>query len=195
MTWAFARDRGVPFSTFFAKVHPALGVPLNSLILTTIAVIIFGCIFLGSSAAFNAITSASVVALGLSYGIPVAIHCIRGRNLLPENRPFKIPTVIGWTVNLIGLAYVIITTVLFVFPPVLPVTGSNMNYCIAAFGVVLIIASVQWIVDSRKTFKGPKTVTLEGQNGERDVLNGELGTDNVPMEKINGDEKNGHKFA
>lgn len=70
-----------------------------------------------------------------------------------------------------------------------------MNYCIAAFGVVLIIASVQWIVDSRKTFKGPKTVTLEGQNGERDVLNGELGTDNVPMEKINGDEKNGHKFA
>ena len=49
-----------------AKVHPKLGLPLNSLVLTTALVIIFGCIFLGSSSAFFAIISASVVALGVS---------------------------------------------------------------------------------------------------------------------------------
>lgn len=58
MTWAFARDRGLPASWFFAKVHPKLDVPLNSLMLTTALVVIFGCIFLGSSSAFNAIISA-----------------------------------------------------------------------------------------------------------------------------------------
>jgi choline transport protein len=58
MTWAFARDNGIPFSPFFAKVHPTLDLPLNALILTTALVVIFGCIFLGSSSAFNAITSA-----------------------------------------------------------------------------------------------------------------------------------------
>lgn len=58
MTWAFARDRGIPASKFFARVHPTLDVPLNSLILTTVIVVIFGCIFLGSSSAFNAIISA-----------------------------------------------------------------------------------------------------------------------------------------
>lgn len=58
MTWAFARDRGLPFSKVFAKVHPKLDLPLNSLILTTALVVIFGCIFLGSSSAFNAIVSA-----------------------------------------------------------------------------------------------------------------------------------------
>lgn len=58
MTWAFARDKGLPFSTFFSKVHPTLDLPLNALILTTVLVVIFGCIFLGSSSAFNAITSA-----------------------------------------------------------------------------------------------------------------------------------------
>jgi len=58
MTWAFARDRGLPFSRFFSKVHPKLDVPLESLILTNVLVLIFGCVFLGSSSAFNAIVSA-----------------------------------------------------------------------------------------------------------------------------------------
>jgi len=58
MTWAFARDRGLPFSHFFSKVHPKLDVPLESLILTNGLVVIFGCVFLGSSSAFNAIVSA-----------------------------------------------------------------------------------------------------------------------------------------
>ena len=79
MTWAFARDRGLPASRFFAKVHPKLGLPLNALYLTVALVVIFGLIFLGSSSAFNAIISASVVALGLSYAIPVAINCLQGR--------------------------------------------------------------------------------------------------------------------
>ena len=95
-------DGGVPFSRFFAKVHQRLDLPLNALILTTVLVIIFGCIFLGSSSAFNAIISASVVCLGISYAIPPAIHCLRGRNKLPASRPFKIPAPVGWAVNLVS---------------------------------------------------------------------------------------------
>ena len=102
MTYAFARDGGLPWSKFFAKVHRRLDLPLNALILTTVLVIIFGCIFLGSSSAFNAIISASVVCLGISYAMPPVIHCLRGRNKLPESRPFKLPAVAGWAVNLVS---------------------------------------------------------------------------------------------
>ncbi|TVY83673.1 Choline transport protein [Lachnellula suecica] len=49
MTYAFARDGGLPFSRFFAKVHPRLELPLNALYGTVVLVVIFGCIFLGSS--------------------------------------------------------------------------------------------------------------------------------------------------
>jgi choline transport protein len=105
MTYAFARDRGVPFSWFFAKVHPTLDVPLNALVLTTILVIIFGCIFLGSSSAFTAITSASVVCLGISYAIPPAINCLRGRKMLPPDRPFVLPGPTGWICNLVSSRY------------------------------------------------------------------------------------------
>ncbi|KAI7224277.1 hypothetical protein D0864_12556 [Hortaea werneckii] len=156
MTYAFARDGGLPFSRFFARVHPKLDVPLESIALTNLVVLIMGCIFLGSSSAFNAITSASVVALGLSYGIPVAINCLRLRKMLPETRPFKLPNWFAWFANLLGIAYTILTTVLFVFPPELPVTGTNMNYCIVAFGVVLIISVIQWFVDGRRNYTGPR---------------------------------------
>ncbi|KAK5712208.1 hypothetical protein LTR17_018021 [Elasticomyces elasticus] len=156
MTYAFARDGGLPFSRILSRVHPKLDVPLESLALTNIVVLVFGCIFLGSTSAFNAIVSASVVALGLSYGIPVAINCLRGRKMLPATRSFILPEWFAWFANLLGVAYVILTTVLFVFPPELPVTGSSMNYCIVAFGIVLIISMIQWFVDGRKNFKGPK---------------------------------------
>jgi len=78
------------------------------------------------------------------------------RRKLPETRSFKLPEPFAWFANILGVVYVIVTTVLFVFPPELPVTGSNMNYCIVAFAIVLIISMTTWFVDGRKNFKGPK---------------------------------------
>lgn len=101
MSYAFARDRGLPFSRVFAKVNRKLEVPLNALLWTTAWVIIFGCVFLGSSSAFNAIVSASVVALGVTYAIPPAINCLRGRRMLPTSRPYKLSEPVGWMVNLV----------------------------------------------------------------------------------------------
>ncbi|KAK5204609.1 hypothetical protein LTR41_009781 [Exophiala xenobiotica] len=198
MVYAFARDRGLPASKFFAKVDKRLDVPLNALWLTLILVIIFGCIFLGSSSAFNAIVSASVVALGITYAIPPAINCLRGRKMLPETRAFVLPSWLGWTCNLqqIGIAYAILTTVLFMFPPVLPVTGNNMNYCIAAFAIVLIVSVIQWFVDGRKNYTGPQIdvdalksgevvgmAPTEGNVGERqsaETLTGEMDKKKAP---------------
>ncbi|KAK5163909.1 uncharacterized protein LTR77_010304 [Saxophila tyrrhenica] len=167
MTFAFARDGGLPMSATWWKVHPKLGVPLNALYLDCFVVLIFGCIYLGSSVAFNAIISASVTALGVSYGIPVFLNVITLRRKLPERR-FSLPAGIGWAANIIGLVYTIITTVLFVFPPFLPVTGTSMNYCIVAFGIILIISGFQWIVDGRKNFEGPR-ITID-QSAHRESL-------------------------
>ncbi|KAI9683763.1 MAG: hypothetical protein M1822_005953 [Bathelium mastoideum] len=177
MTYAFARDRGLPFSRFFMRIHRRLDVPLNALYLTTALVVIFGCIFLGSSAAFNAIISASVVALGVSYAIPISINVVQGRRKLPD-RSFKLPVWFGWIANLVGIVYVIVTTVLFLFPPDLPVDASSMNYCVVAFGIVLIIATIQWFVDGRKNFAGPVSeevlvATRSAEVGEKEIVDGE----------------------
>lgn len=101
MVYAFARDGGLPASKYLARVNKRLVVPLNALIFTGALVIIFGCIFLGSTSAYNAIVSASVVALGITYAIPPAINCLRGRKMLPESRAFVLPGVTGWVCNLV----------------------------------------------------------------------------------------------
>jgi choline transport protein len=68
MTWAFARDGGLPFSKPISKVVKGLDVPLVSLIVASVIPIAFGAIYLGSTSALNAILSSSVVFLNLSYG-------------------------------------------------------------------------------------------------------------------------------
>ena len=161
MVFAFARDGALPASRLWWKVHPTLGVPMNSLLLNVAVVIIFGCIFLGSTVAFNAIIASSVTALGLSYGIPVALNLFYMRKKLPE-RAFVLPDWLGWTANIIGLVYTIVTSILFLFPPALPVDGTTMNYCIVAFAIIITISMVQWIVDGRKNYEGPR-ITI-GEN-------------------------------
>ncbi|KAL8951845.1 MAG: hypothetical protein Q9222_002193 [Ikaeria aurantiellina] len=96
-------------------------------------------------------------------------------------RVFVLPEAFAWFANLLGIAYVIVTTVLFLFPPELLVTGSNMNYCIVAFAIVLIISTIQWSVDRRKNFKGPQ-VDLE-------VLQVDSRTQAVPGVKGKGEEE------
>ncbi|EAU32512.1 hypothetical protein ATEG_07128 [Aspergillus terreus NIH2624] len=155
MIFAFARDGGLPASRIFCRVHPKLKLPLNGLLLTSFVVIIFGLIYLGSTSAFNAIISSSVVALDLSYAMPIAVNCLRGRKTLPD-RKWRLPAIFGWIVDIISLSYIALTTVLFLFPPGRPVTGSSMNYCIVAFAIIVVVSVVQWIVDGRKNFTGPK---------------------------------------
>ena len=97
---------------------------------------------------------------------------MRGRNQLPP-RSFVLPSAVAWFANILGIVYVIITTILFLFPPALPVSGSNMSmylhrpvqppayaspdYCVIAFVIILIISTVQWFLDGRKNFTGPRT--------------------------------------
>ena len=52
------------------------------------------------------------------------------------------------------------------FPPELPVTGNNMNYCIAAFAIVLIVSMIQWFVDGRKNYTGPQIDVDALKSGE-----------------------------
>ncbi|EAW09389.1 GABA permease GabA [Aspergillus clavatus NRRL 1] len=181
MIFAFARDGGLPASPFFSKVHPKLKVPLNALYLNLVLVVIFGCIFLGSTSAFNAIVSASVVLLDLAYGIPIAVNCLRGRNMLPE-RPFVLPNIVGWIANAVSLVYISVTTVLFLFPPELPVSGSNMNYCVAAIGIIMVISTIQWFVDGRKNFTGPRA-DIDVLTGEHPVTQYPSNHDVAPREK------------
>lgn len=58
--WAFARDEGLPLSKIWARVNPKLGSPFNAQLCVTVIVALLGCIYLGSTTAFNSMMSSAV---------------------------------------------------------------------------------------------------------------------------------------
>lgn len=152
---------------------------------TSTTVIIFGCVYLGSSSALNAILSSSVVMLQVSYCVPISILLIRGRKLLDEiaaeeDREFQ--TIeerqqegldqgtgskrnynlgrFGWAINAWAVLFSLFTSVFFLFPPELPTTGSSANYAAAVVFFVICLAVLSWIFDGRKQYEGPKDLDL-----------------------------------
>lgn len=83
--------------------------------------------------------------LNLSYIVPVLLILTRGRGLLrPESFPaptWTLGPILGPICNIVALVFTAVTTVFFVFPPELPVSGSSMNYAVAVFGIVMMCVS------------------------------------------------------
>ncbi|KAJ1018434.1 hypothetical protein NDA18_006588 [Ustilago nuda] len=161
MTQAFARDKGLPMHTLLAKISRKEQVPIPALILTTTWVIVFGCIYLGSSSALNAILSSSVVLLQVSYMIPIILLLCRGRKALNEasregeKRSLNMGKFLGPMVNMLAVMFVVFTNIFFLFPPELPATGSNMNYTVVVVALVALLSGVAWMGRGRREFRGP----------------------------------------
>ena len=129
LTWSFARDNALLGSKFMGTIHPSLGVPVWALLANALVVFIIGCIFLGSSTAFNAFIGTSLILQQVTYAIPAALLMYRKRShsFLPIDRPFKLYSPIGWLVNIVTVVFAIIVVIFYNFPVILPVVGSNMS--------------------------------------------------------------------
>lgn len=170
VAYALARDGGMPFSRYFTRVPKYFGVPVAGLVWCALWDVIFALIFLGSSDAFNAIVSAAVVCFTITYAIPPGINALRGRRALPTNRIFKVPELIGYICNIADVAWALLTTVLFVFPTTNPVNPVNMNYCIAAFGVIVVVAGSNWVLSARKSYKPPSFTVARMPGATRNMM-------------------------
>ncbi|KAG2009406.1 hypothetical protein GB937_007809, partial [Aspergillus fischeri] len=69
----------------------------------------------------------------------------------------------------VAIAYILLTTVLFLLPPSLPVTGRSMNYGMVVIGIVLIISIAYWFVKGRKRFS--RQHVLSADEGTTTVAN------------------------
>lgn len=81
-TWAFARDGAIPGSKWWKIVNRRLDVPLNAMLLCAVIEIALGCIYFGSTAAFNAFIGVGVIFLTLSYVSPIVVSLLGGRKHL-----------------------------------------------------------------------------------------------------------------
>ena len=165
--WAFARDRGLPFSSIFAKVDKRLSVPVNAIILCAIIQMALNSLYFASYEGFSTVIAIATFGFYLSYAMPLLARLlslwtghakvIPGEYSLGKWSPY---------LNGIGLAFLLFAGVDFQFPQLGPVTGDNMNYCSAAFGVIGLISIITWWVDGRKRFTGPDTGVVNAVEAE-----------------------------
>ncbi|KAE9393861.1 putative amino acid permease, partial [Gymnopus androsaceus JB14] len=155
LTWAFARDGGLPFSSFFSYVNPHYHIPIRSIGLVTTIVMLLSLINIGSTVALNAVLSLTTLALYISYLIPITLLFIkRIKKEHVDFGPFTLGR-FGFIVNLYAIIYGVFIVIFIPFPPFLLVTGATMNYAAPVFGGVLLLALVDWVVRGHRQFCGP----------------------------------------
>lgn len=73
LAWSMARDRGLPFSTYFAKVDEKFGIPLRCMVAILVIDWALGLIILGNDLAMESIISGGGVVLQFAYVVPVIV--------------------------------------------------------------------------------------------------------------------------
>lgn len=152
-TYAFARDGAIPGYRLWRKVNHKLDVPVWGIILSAIVNALLGCIYFGSTAAFNSFTGVGTICLSTSYAVPVLVSVVQGRKPV-QGSPYSLGK-FGMAINLVCLIWIVFAVVIFCMPAGLPVDASSMNYASVVFMGFALIATVWYIVHARKNFTGP----------------------------------------
>lgn len=170
--YAFARDRGVPFSSYLAyvrctrsvvfvsmadidQVRPGWDVPVNAVLVTLGCTILLSLIIIGSTIAFNVITSLGQVGLVSSYIIVIACvfaKRIKGEPLLPSR--FSLGK-FGFLVNGIALVFLGVAFIFLFFPAVPDPTPASMNWSCLLFGFILGFSLIYYWIWGRHVYVGP----------------------------------------
>ena len=154
LAWAFARDGGLIFSPFFAKLDKQYAFPVRTTILALAFACVYGLLYLVSTTAFNSIIISAVLFSNISYCLPQLIVAWRGRSKMLPEHPWDLGS-FGLFCNCTSPIAVSLLAVTVCFPPELPVTTQNINYTpVILVGFILAIIG-GWFVGG-KHFQGPK---------------------------------------
>ncbi|KAH8704639.1 choline transport protein [Phaeosphaeriaceae sp. PMI808] len=141
--WAFSRDGAIPYSQIWSKIHPRLQIPFNSQMMVTAIIAALGCLYLGSSTAFNSLLGTAVTINNIAYLIPILTNLLtRRKNMFCG--VFHMGNVLGPIVNTITVCWLCFAIVFFSFPYIKPVEPQNMNYTCVVVGGLFLLISCWW---------------------------------------------------
>lgn len=157
MTWAFARENGLPGSHCLAKVEPRTALPLPCIVLSTIISLLLALINIGSSTAFTALTSLVIAGFYSTYLISCSV-LLHKKLTTPASSirygPFSmgrasVPMII------LAMAYSVIGIFFSFWPRSREVTAQTMSWSVAVFGGAVLFSLGFWFTYGRKVYTGP----------------------------------------
>ena len=164
--WSLARDGATPLPGILGRVNKRLDMPLYPTLITAVLVTVLGCIYVGSTTAFNAFVGSFILLSSSSFLAAILPNLLtRRRNI--RYGPFHLKGWIGFAVNGIACAYMLVWFVIYSFPFYLPTDATSMNYACLIWGGLTILVGGWWLAGARKGYEGPKTTG--GSVGEAEI--------------------------
>ncbi|EPE09809.1 gaba permease [Ophiostoma piceae UAMH 11346] len=170
--WAFSRDGALPFSSFFRPISKTFGyIPLRTIWGCVFVAVILGLLCLIASAAASALFSLAVAGNNLAWGVPIFARLVWGESRFKPGAFYL--GAFSKPVAMFSVVFLFYGIVLSMFPSSGPdVEPDTMNYTVVINMAVWGGASLYYIVDARKWFKGPVS-TIEGGEVEGELISGE----------------------
>ncbi|PNY83005.1 amino acid permease [Deinococcus koreensis] len=158
MTFAFARDGGLPFSGALRAIHANYRTPVAAIWTTAIISVLFTLY----TPAYTTIVSVTVIFLFLSYGIPIVLGLFAYGRSWTNMGPWNLGPLFRVVAALVGVAVVMIF-VIGIQPPnakALPITL-----------IFLGLTAVVWFGLERRRFLGPpNTEAIRARQAELDAV-------------------------
>ncbi|OJJ40723.1 hypothetical protein ASPWEDRAFT_99221 [Aspergillus wentii DTO 134E9] len=175
MVWSFARDRGMPGSSWLSKVS-SQAVPQYAISVVTGVGALLGLIILGSSAVLNDVVSLTVSALYGSYLLCAALFLynrLMGNISSPADPssdsdvvvntpgaplvwgPFRLPPVLGVICNVCAVVYLTVGIFFSFWPSDRQTTSEAMNYAVVGTAGTLILSTIYYFLYAKRVYTGP----------------------------------------
>ncbi|PYI24193.1 choline transport protein [Aspergillus violaceofuscus CBS 115571] len=168
MLWAFSREQALPGWRWILQLNERTSVPFHSICVIVVAAGLIGLINIGSSVVLNIVLSLLMEAFFFSYAIPLSLLLYRRvKGHIPEPQqgggdnkgfvwgPFRVRGWLGIANNIFALVFSGIVVIFGFWPASSHPTPSHMNYSVAIFGGVLILAVGYYLGWGRKHYMGP----------------------------------------
>lgn len=154
--WAFARDNGLPFSTFVKVVHPKLKVPIRAVLFATVVGLALGCLTLAGPVAASALFSLTVVGNYVSWCTPILLKLTSGKSRFIPG-PFYLGDFWSKLTGWIACAWAAFIIVVAMFPATKEVDYKDMNYTVVINCGVWICSMIYFYVYAYRFYHGPKS--------------------------------------
>ena len=153
--WAFARNKGVPFSNWLAPTVLSQDIPMNAISVTLAVTVILSLINIGSSAALNAFFTISTASLMTSYMLTIGcliIWRLRGHELPPSR--FTLGRWGLW-INIASMCFLLPWFVFSFFPATVKPNAESMNWGCLMYGFIVLLSTAYYLIYGKHSYMPP----------------------------------------
>ena len=161
MLWSLARDGATPFSKTLGQISTTWRNPFSATLVCGCISTLMGCIYVGSSTAFNAFVGSFVILTTCSYLAAILPHLLSSRAHVSPG-PFWMRGLLGYVVHGIACSYMVIFIVIYCFPFSLPVSALSMNYASLITGGLTVFVAAWYLWVGKRGYRGPAALEIQG---------------------------------